>query len=158
MTGRTGGRFAPLAPQGVLAWADAFFEVRGRWPVAGDGPIDGAAGETWAAIDAALSKGNRGLHGGSDLARLLQRRRGVRNRKAPPALSEALILRWARAHQRREGAWPNENSGPVAGAEGEAWANVDQALREGNRDLPGGDTLAKLLARRARATTPTRRR
>ena len=43
--------------------------------------------ETWAAVDAALINGVRGLEGGSSLARLLDRERGVRNRKALPRLT-----------------------------------------------------------------------
>jgi hypothetical protein len=38
----------------------------------------------------------------------------------------------------------------VAGVPGQTWATTDQALREGLRGLPGGDTLAKLLDRRGR--------
>jgi hypothetical protein len=40
-----------------------------------------------------------GLPGGSSLARLLARERGVRNRCGLPPLTEAAILRWARAHR-----------------------------------------------------------
>jgi hypothetical protein len=41
----------------------------------------------------------------------------------------------------------NVNSGPVATAASESWANLDQALRIGLRGLPGNTTLAKLLAK-----------
>jgi hypothetical protein len=43
----------------------------GRWPSAGSGPIAEAPGEKWNADNMALVKGNRGLPGGSSLARLL---------------------------------------------------------------------------------------
>jgi hypothetical protein len=37
-------------------------------------------------------------------------------------------------------------SGLIAGARGEVWRNVDMALREGGRGLPGGYSLAHLIA------------
>jgi hypothetical protein len=82
------------------------------------------------------------------LAKLLDRERGKRNIGDLPALAEEQIAGWAEQHRARTGEWPNENSGPVEGTRGEAWVNVNQALRDGGRGLPGGDTLATLLARR----------
>jgi pyrroloquinoline quinone (PQQ) biosynthesis protein C len=137
----------PYTITGILEWADAFHKRTDRWPNKDDGPIAEAPGETWAAVDAALHKGSRGFKGGSSLAKVLQRRRGVRNKKALPRLTEQQILAWARAHRRRTGQLPNENSGPIHRTNGEVWLNVNQALREGLRGLPGADTLAKLLAR-----------
>jgi hypothetical protein len=78
---------------------------------------------------------------------LLARERGARNKQDLPQLTEACILRWARQHHLRTGAWPTAESGPVAEAPGEVWANVNKALRSGSRGLPGGDTLSKLLHR-----------
>src|SRR5262249_11213600 len=46
----------------------------------------------------------------------------------------------------RTGSWPKVKSGPVNGVPGETWAGIDQALRTGNRGLPGRSSLAKLLA------------
>ena len=63
-------------------------------------------------------------------------------------MTEDQIVAWARAYHERTGAWPNENSGPIPDSRGEDWGNVNQALRDGDRGLPGGDTLARLLARR----------
>jgi hypothetical protein len=63
---------------------------------------------------------------GDSLARLLDRERSVRNRSNLPPLTEEQIVAWAREYQKRTGAWPNENSGPIRG---EDWANVNQALR-----------------------------
>ena len=59
----------------------------------------------------------------------------------------AQILAWADAHQRQAGDWPKQTSGPVAGAPGELWCNIDAALRCGWRGLPGGDSLSRLLRR-----------
>jgi hypothetical protein len=138
---------AALSTAQVLAWADAFFAATGRWPNKDDGPIAGAEEETWACVDAALYNGCRGFGGGSSLAQVLQEERGVRNRKNLPALSERQIVAWAKAHHQHMGKWPSENSGPIHGTDGEVWNNVNQALRDGSRGLPGGDTLPKLLAR-----------
>jgi hypothetical protein len=83
--------------------------------------------------------------------RLLAEHRGKRNRKrnrkALPLLTYQGILKWADAHYRRTGAWPNVNSqgGPIVDAPGETWLAVDSALRAGLRGLPGGSSLAELL-------------
>jgi hypothetical protein len=67
------------------------------------------------------------------------------------------ILAWADAHRERTGRWPSRASGVVAAAPGETWVAIDQALRRGDRGLPGGDSLARLLARR-RGHRPGERR
>jgi len=82
------------------------------------------------------------------LAQLLQQHRGVRNVHDLPPLTQETILEWADDHRTRTGAWANENSGPVLAAPGEVWKNIDMALRDGGRSLPGGSTLPRLLAER----------
>lgn len=67
-----------LSAQQVLDWADAFFRNQGRWPTETSGSVAEAPGETWHGIDRALRAGVRGFPGGSSLARLLARYRGVR--------------------------------------------------------------------------------
>jgi hypothetical protein len=71
----------PLTVAQILAWADDHRARTGAWPGAASGPVAGAAGETWAALNVALRLGHRGLPGGDTLARLLTRERG-----APPRL------------------------------------------------------------------------
>jgi hypothetical protein len=129
----------------VLAWSDAHHARAGKWPTIGSGPIPESPGDTWRSIYAALYHGERGLPGGSSLARLLAQERGVRNLAALPALSIDQILRWARAHRRRTGAWPKRRSGPIPEAPGETWAAVEAALHFGYRGLAGGTTLRRLL-------------
>jgi hypothetical protein len=63
----------PLTAGQVLLWADAHFRRTGRWPTAASGPVAGAGGESWAAVNSALYAGHRGLPGGETLARLLRR-------------------------------------------------------------------------------------
>src|SRR5262249_51185995 len=136
-----------LTEEQVLAWADAHHLLLGAWPTGHSGPIPEAPGESWAAISTALKAGLRGLPGGSSLARLLARRRGVRNQKDLPRLTEEQVLAWADAHHQRTGRWPTSYSGPMTGVAGEGWHALDKALRNGYRGLPGGSSLARLLRR-----------
>src|SRR5262245_12430504 len=74
-------------------------------------------------------------------------RRPKRLRARPPQLSERLILMWCDDHHTRTGNWPNQNAGDVLMTVCENWQAIDMALRHGSRGLPGGSSLAKLLAR-----------
>ncbi|HVC94798.1 MAG TPA: hypothetical protein VND64_13960 [Pirellulales bacterium] len=138
----------------ILAWADAHHARHGRWPSQHSGAVDAAPGETWARVQQALYKGGRGLRGGSTLVALLAQRRGVRRTTARPLLSEAQILEWADAFRARTGAYPLAKSGPIEDSAGETWSAVEHALTRGNRGLPGGSSLVKLLRqhRRVRRT------
>jgi hypothetical protein len=115
-------RRPPLTVAQVLAWADRHHARTGRWPITTSGPVLDHPGEKWVRIDAALRRGLGGLPGGDSLARLLDRRRGVRNVRGLPPLTEGVILAWADRHRRRTGWWPRIDSGPVAGAPGETLA------------------------------------
>lgn len=64
----------------ILEWADAHRKRTGVWPTAYSGPVRGAPGETWNGIDIALKAGTRGLKGGSSLAKLLMKYRGMPRR------------------------------------------------------------------------------
>ncbi len=59
-----------------------------------------------------------------------------------------MILAWADAYFERAGKWPKKSSGPVENAPRERWDLIDNALCQGNRGLPGGESLAKLLTRK----------
>jgi hypothetical protein len=85
--------------------------VTPRWGL--PGVVADAPGETWSAVDTALRAGARGLGGGSSLARLLQRRRDVRNKKKLPGFSVCRILSWADADHRRNGTFPSQGFGPL---------------------------------------------
>ena len=61
-------------------------------------------------------------------------------------LSKSIILRWARASRRRTRQWPTHLSGPIPESPGDNWEAIRYALREGRRGLPGGSSLARLLA------------
>src|SRR5262249_14430520 len=125
----------------ILAWADAFRERTGDWPLATSGVIPEASGESWCDVDRALRRGPRGLQGGSSRARLVQHERGVRTANDLSRLSRRQILAWADRHHRRTGAWPTEDSGPIPEAPGETWCIINEALVHGRRGLRGGTTL-----------------
>jgi hypothetical protein len=136
----------PFTVDQILAWADAHFSRTGAWPSGKGGAIPEAPGETWSAVEGALAAGLRGLRGGDTLARLLSRRRGKRNRKALPKLSVERIERWVRAHFRRTGHWPRRRDGAIPNTRGETWMAVEMALSHGQRGLPGGSSLARVVA------------
>jgi hypothetical protein len=131
----------------ILAWADDYKRRIGRWPRHSSGRIR-PHDETWLGINADLARGHRGLPGGSSLAHLLSVRRGVRSLRHLPPLDERQIVRWARAHFKRTGKWPQLHSGAIHDAPGETWFAIDSALHYGTRGLPGRSSLAQLLAAR----------
>jgi len=63
-----------------------------------------------------------------------------------PPLTKEQILLWADAHHKKTGKWPKVKSGDVPGAPGEKWTNIGASLSIGLRGLPGGSSLAQLLA------------
>jgi hypothetical protein len=149
-----------LSLKRILALADAHRARTGEWPTSYSGPVEGAPGETWAAINLALMRGTRGLPGGSSLADLLAQKRGRRNHSHPPDLALDQIVALAEAHHTLFGTWPTRHSGPV-GTTGETWEGIDKALREGSRGLPAGWSLYRLLEKRGKFSgccTPYRQR
>ncbi|MGE3805869.1 MAG: hypothetical protein AB7K24_14435 [Gemmataceae bacterium] len=138
-----------LTTEQILDWADEHQRRTGSWPNAKSGPIAGVS-ENWGSIDMLLRAGNRGLPGGTTLARLLVERRGTRNLAALPPLTEKQILAWADAYRARVGKWPRSKSGPVPEAPGETWNSVERALRNARRGLKTGMSLAEFLSRHRR--------
>lgn len=136
----------PLSVSQVLSWADAHKRRTGKWPTKSAGLIPGTKNDSWKKIDAALANGQRGLAGGSSLAKLLAERRDHRNIAALPRLTVVQILSWVDRHKQRTGSWPQKSSGAIADAPGETWAAIQAALRAGRRGLPEGLTIAHLLA------------
>jgi hypothetical protein len=134
-----------LTEEQILAWADAHQVRTGDWPTEDSGAVADASDETWRGITKALRNGGRGLPGGSSLARLLTEYRRKRNHLALPDLTIEQILVWADAYYANTGTWPKVKSGAVADAPGETWNGIEHALRNGNRGLPGGSSLAQLL-------------
>jgi len=146
--GRRHRRFPPnLTIDQILGWANAQHQRTGKWPNGDlDSVIPETPEETWTAVESALRNGRRGLPGGDSLARLLARACGVRNSKGLPRLSVKQIQCWVQAHYRRTGNWPNYKDGPIPDTRGETWSAVAAALCNGRRGLPGGSSLAQVVA------------
>lgn len=68
-------RRPPLTIEQILDWADAHHQRTGQWPSTMSGPVHDAPGEKWENINMALTKGLRGLPGGSSLAKLIKQYR-----------------------------------------------------------------------------------
>lgn len=137
----------PLTVARILAWAAAHVRRTGHRPTGHSGAIPEAPGETWVAIDNALTNGYRGLRGGVSLVELLNRHWGDVPRSDKPPLTVEQIIAWAEAYRQRTGKWPTAASGPVEEAPEETWKRINAALWEGYRSLPGGDSLSRLLHR-----------
>lgn len=71
-----------LTEEMILAWADAHHARTGQWPGHYSGTVVHGNGETWQGINEALSRGRRGLSGGSTLYRLLREHRNIPERRA----------------------------------------------------------------------------
>jgi hypothetical protein len=125
--------------------ADAHYKRTGKWPTQDSGRVWEPADEKWCNLDSALRVGLRGLRRGQSLAKLLAKHRGKRNRKALAPYSVAQILKWTDAHHARTGRWPHDFDGPIPNTNGETWTAVEMALNHGQRGMPGGSSLAKLL-------------
>lgn len=130
----------------ILTWADAYSQRTGYWPTLHSGSIPEAPGETWGAVHKALVNGGRGIAVSGSLAQVLSIHRGVRNVADLPDLLIEDLLGWADAFFTRHGRWPCMKDGFIEEAPGETWAAISAALDLGNRGLPGGSSLPRLLA------------
>lgn len=72
----------------------------------------------------------------------------MHHRSPRPPLTIAQILLWTDRHFARTGSWPTVASGRLLDAPGESWRNIYSALYHGLRGLPGGSSLAEVLAER----------
>ncbi len=132
----------------ILSWADAHHTATGRWPRIVCGAVRDHPLLNWAQVNRALSEGYRGLPDGTTLADLLQEHRGVRNKRNLPRMTVEQILAWADAHKEATGEYPQVDSGPMPTAPSDTWSTIQSALSKGLRGLPGGSSLAQLLAER----------
>ncbi|HEV3383255.1 MAG TPA: hypothetical protein VG097_00500 [Gemmata sp.] len=136
----------PLSEKLILAWADSHYQRTGQWPKKTSGSIVDAPSEKWISVGSSLLRGRRGLKGGCSLAQFLSKHRGVKNHLEAPPLNLRQILAWADAHQRRTGQWPTHLTGRIEDAPTQTWYAIQSALQHGGRGLPGGSTLARVLA------------
>lgn len=132
----------------IRQWAAAHHRRTGRWPtVAAAGDIPESPGDTWRSINKALTRGTRGLGAKSTLAKVLGKTPGSIRRLVGAPLTVKQILQWSREHHEEFGTWPTIGSGSPLSAPREKWVNINMALKNGQRGLPGGTTLSKLLKR-----------
>ncbi len=140
------GRFNPadlkLSDKQIVAWADSWLARTGDWPTRDSGRVLSGGRINWRLVDLALRAGCGEKREEGSLEDFLASRRGV----ARPQLSMEKILAWADAFHKRAAQWPTEVCGPVAEARTECWSEIDSALAAGLRGLPGGSSLAGLLA------------
>ena len=139
-------RLPPLTIQQILKWADQYYEFTGQWPTSRHGRVLGEHGLKWETINDALRKGQRGLPGGSSLARVLKKHRHTADpRRIRPDISRKQIIEWIRDHHLRTGQWPQRDSGRVLSAPDISWSTVSRLLESGGPNLPGGESLKDLL-------------
>jgi hypothetical protein len=151
---RNKGNLPPLTHDLILSWADHHHKQTGKWPTELAGPVLAKKGESWVNINACLRMGLRGLKGKETVARLLAKKRNVRNKTAVPQLTKNKILKMADAHHRATGRWPRVGDGPIRGFPGETWLAINSALATGGRGLSGSDSLAQFLHRHRGAPRP----
>ena len=132
----------------IREWAKAHYLRFGVWPTADSGPVFGQTGETWKAINMASKMGYRGLPPGVPLGQLLgERVCGLVRQPRYPQLTLDKILRLADRYHRRSGYWPtSETREEEPDLAGMSWQSINDDLRAGRRGLPGGSSLAQLLA------------
>ena len=126
-----GPRRRPLTAALILQWADDHQRRTGTWPTADSGPVAAAPAETWAALQAALRFGCRGLPGGDSLARLLRRERALPERRG----RRPDLARKANVARLREGGLSLAEIGRRLGI-------TRQAVHAALRDRPPGDAVA----------------
>lgn len=138
---------APLTIKGIVNWIRTWREENKKNPTVLSGNIPGTD-ETWAGIDQALSKGSRGLAGGSSLAKLIEQVFGDRNMASLPTLSRKVLSKWVSDWRKsNNGKYPNKNSGAIPGTNGETWANINAAIVDERRGLVGYRSLADFVHR-----------
>ena len=135
-----------LGVRKILKWADAYFLLHGTWPTRESGAIPDSGGESWKQVNAALYFGLRGFPGRSSLPKFLRKWRATREPQDRSKLTFEQILDWADEHYAANGRWPHRTSGGIPKTRGQTWRRIDQSLARGSRGLPGGTTLARLLA------------
>ena len=145
----------PLTIEQILAWADAHHKRTGKWPTSRSDRIHGTKAETWHAVAGCMYYGCRGLPRRLSLSKLLEKYRGPLVRLQRPVLTIEQILAWADAHHQRTGRWPTTRSGSVHGTKDERWSAIASCLCSGNRGLPRGLSLRKVLVKYRRASFTT---
>jgi len=139
-----------LTKEQITEWMLIHASHHGKYPTKYTGQIQNAPGEKWSGVDRALIDGARGLSGGQSLESLRDELI-VEGRFSPPApivrpeipnLSREQIITWMADYFARHGKYPSSNAGAID--ESETWAKINDALIDGRRGLPGGQSLPQL--------------
>jgi hypothetical protein len=140
-----------IALEEVHTAIDRFQRDHGRWPTPRDGDVTDL-GTTWKAINHSLLGGNRGLPR-SSLAREVRKVAAAGGQEFRKLYKPPLGLDGVRAailaHHQRLGRFPSVNSGFCTELQAD-WRNINMALTQGLRGLPGGSSLAREVAKMKR--------
>ena len=139
-----------ITEETILEDADRFFQQHGFWPKTNSSfGVPDKSYESWTHYDIYLSRGQRGLPGGSTLAKLLQKERGVQNPKGKPRLTEDIILYDIQSFYNLHGRLPNKRETlPVPGKPLETWSGYNSALYGKTRGISERSSLCKLIEKR----------
>jgi hypothetical protein len=135
-----------LTPELIVGWMRVFQRTHGVLPSENTiEPVPGQPLESWPAIASALRSCNRGLPPGLSLAKLKEKHFSWRNAKNTPPLTVDQVVAWMRVFMSKHGRLPKQGEKlGVSGQPGESWRNIQAALCQGGRGLPGGSSLVKL--------------
>ncbi len=139
-------RRQPLSDEAILSAAKEHFHAHGKLPTAHSSePVPGLPGESWSAIDRALTHGFRGLDPGRSLSRLLKPLR-VELGLERITFSRQTVFAACQKYTELYGRVPTRTSPePVPGLPEETWLSIDSAGYEGRRGLASGDSLASIV-------------
>ncbi len=133
----------------ICFWIKQFIVKYGKKPTQQSGIIefaDGAyEGDSWLCVSAALRNGGRGLPKGSSLSQLIEKRFGLKRQEYGPRLTEESILDLIKKYIAKYDRKPNCKTGLVEGHENLTWSALNRRLEIGDKTLPGGSSLAKLI-------------
>ncbi len=134
-----------LEESSIIQAAREFYLLHGKLPSAITKElVPGMEGETWTAINMAGQVGTRSLTKGRTLAVILaplKKELGLINE-----LTEEAVIQAARLFFITHNRLPSVDSKePVPGIEGNTWRSINMAGTRGNRSLPKGRTLSKIL-------------
>jgi len=139
-------RRQPLSDEAIVSGSREYFHTHGKLPTAHSRePVPGLPGESWSAIDRALSFGFRGFAPGRSLSRLLQPLRVEFGLERAP-LSRNAVFASCQKYVELYGRVPTRKSTePVPGFPDETWVLIDSAGHEGRRGLAPGESLARIV-------------
>jgi hypothetical protein len=148
-------RRSPFKIKEIITWGNAHYVRHGAWPTKRSGAIPDSGGLTWLIVSESLRQRKRIPEDCRKLEGLFARRRLNRAVRRPADLTIAQILNWADDHFAAKGRWPSARSRGLHGPHNLprlSWRIIDDALRQGLRGLPGGQSLDQVLEAGGRGT------